>query len=247
MQLKNVNGVDLKHVLLDNGEWATIVLHPGETAPLRTLNDGKGLLLTSNPLDYYGNVNVQVSPDDFPKFAKPHAAYVDSSGKPTHYIVDVDLSGFKYDPANPFKTPDEKMATANPLGRVIYANAKKAFAEVPNVEAFVGGPLLPLNHEDVYGPQMLPSIRITPDLVSPNGGSFHALVDVNEYKEVVDLYKNQVSSKAQPTDPKALAVKVIRIGKKPGDPVAEPLAVHLGLKWEVNHNGKPYTGEKTSK
>lgn len=248
VQLKNVNGVDIKRVLLPDGEWATLALHPGQTVDLHHLNNGDGLSLASNPLDYYGNVNVQVSPEDFPKWAKTHPQYIDPvTGKPTHYIVDVDLSGFKYDPANPNKSPDEKMASANPLGRVIYANAKRAFAELADVENFVGGKLLPLNADDVYGPQMLPSIRITPDLVSPSGGSFHALVDVNEYNEVVDLYKKSVASKAQPTNANDLGVKVIRIGKKPGDVPVVPISVQLGLKWEVNHNGKPFTGEKATK
>lgn len=260
IQYHALNGQDIIKKQHKDGEWSTLVLHPNQTKDFSHLNDGKGLKIHENPLDEYGNVNVQMSPGDLLKHAETHKDYIDAAtGKPTHYQVEVDLSGFgKFE-----ATQEEKLAPMSPLARVVYANAKADFHAVPGIEAMVGGPLPKPTPQEAAAEKLFPTMTVVPDFRGKEKGRFTATIEAPHLQEAIDHYAKNVAQKAQPTSAQHHAIKVIRIGKGKGGfgDISNELGVtpadidrsknswsgvHLTTNYDIQHNGKPFDGEKNT-
>lgn len=259
VQVEALNGRDLKNNFHKDGQWSTVYIPPGTTHNFKSLNDGKGLLIASNPLDEYGNINVLMAPKDLLKHTNTHDDYKDpATGNPTHYVVDVDLSGY----GKPGATTSEQLKPMNPLARVVFANAKLAFAQVPGIEEMIGGQLPPLTHDDVHSEKLFDGIKVVPDLTAKERGRFKAVINADQLHDVINHYSTEVAQKAQPTNAAEHKIKVIRIGKKPGEhfgDISRELGVgqaeidrskqhwqglHAKFNYDIQHNGKPFDGEK---
>lgn len=248
VQFLAVNGRDVKNKYHKDGSWSTIVVGPRESRDFSMLNGGKGLLIASNPLDDYGNVNVQMSPGDLLASAKKH-----TDGK--KYVVDVDLTGF----ANRNASLEEQLQPMSQLGKIVYANAKMAFNSYPGIEQMIGGPLPPLSQSDVSGTPLFPDIKVVPDLLSDTPGRFHAVIPADQLTDAVEHYGKAVVKNAQPTSAHQHAIRVFRIGTKNGQKIGDISnelgitqgdidrskvqwsGLHLVTNYDIQHNGKKFT------
>jgi hypothetical protein len=257
VQLTNVNGANLTKDRHANGQWSTLVLPPNSTKDFQHMNGGKGLLLAANELDEFGNVNVQsLAPADLLKQAETHEDYTDfTTGEPTHYIVKVDLSGFA-DPDSQ-QTVEQKMARTTQLGRLVFANAKAAFAKAPGVHSALFCLPQP-TAEELAGYGAFPDILVSEDLVGKKRGRFSAVIPADHLRDAVEHYGRDVVSKAQPTNAHDHQIKVFRVGAHGSDHIGDIKnelgvapsdldrakhsysGVHLKLNYEIQHNGKPF-------
>jgi hypothetical protein len=182
-----------------------------------------------------------------------HDDYKDANGKPTHYVVGVDLTGFSRRDAS----LDDQLKPMNPLGRVVFANAKAKFANVPGIEAMVGGPLPPLQQEDL-DIDIFPTMEIRPDTLAARPGRFHAIVEAKELQDAIKHYGSEVQKNAQPTSAQEHKIKIVAIGKNGLDSKNEIgvsasdyersktviNGVHLAVNYDIQHNRKPFEGKK---
>jgi len=238
LQVANLNGENLKKNMHQNGEWSTVTLAPGERADYSHVNDGLGVQLASNQLDSQGQINVNMSPADLMKYAETHPNHIDSEGNPTKHLVNLDLSGFGQQGAS----MEEKLAPLekNPLGLLVYANAKAKINAVPGIEHAIGGSLPPADG-DTH--DLLPDLEVQPDVFGERG-HFKALVSAAQLHDLVDHFSHENISKAQPTSAQSHVIALVHTSdsKANGRPV-EGGAVHALFNYEIQHNGKPYGKE----
>jgi len=235
LQVAHLNGKHVKTNVHQDGKWSTVTLSPGERVDYSHLNDGKGLQLASNYLDSQGEINVNMSPADLMKYAETHPHHVDSQGAPTKHLVHLDLSGFAQHGA----TMEEKLAPLekNPLGLLVYANAKAKINAVPGIEQEIGGELPPA---DGHYADMLPGLEVQPDTFGARG-NFKALVDAEQLRDLVDHFGRENISKAQPTSAQEHSISLVHASSsKASARPAEGGAVYVQLHYQVQHNGKEY-------
>jgi len=259
VQLTNVNGENLVKDRHADGKWSTFVLPPNSVKDFQHMNDGKGLQLAANELDYFGNINVQsLAPADLLKQADTHEDFINfETGEPTHYIVNVDLSGFA-DP-NSTQTQEQKMARLSQLGQIVYANAHAAFMQEPGARQALFGLPEP-SQSDMTGDGVFPDIDLKEDLVGKKRGRFRAIIPAEHLREAVEHYGREVVSKAQPTNANDHQIKLFRVGAN-GEHIGNIKnelgvtpsdldrakhsfsGVHLKLNYDIQHNGKAFEGE----
>lgn len=254
VQFVALNGKDIKKNWHENGQWSTVMVQPNQLRDFSHHNAGKGLLVHSNPLDDYGNVNVQMSPADLLKSAAKHPDYVDANGDPTHYVVGVDFTAF----GQRDLSLEDQLKPMSPLGKIVYANAKAKFNNIPGIEQLIGGPLPPLDRKDIEGVDVFPTLEIRPDTLAARPGRFHAIVQAQELKDAVDRYGQDVQKTAQPTSALTHKIKIValtkngfdsknEIGVSPADVERSKSiynGVHVAVNYDIQHNGKPFSGEK---
>jgi len=235
LQVANVNGRHVKSNAHQDGKWSTLVLFPGERVDYSHMNGGRGLLIAANNLDANGQINVNMSPSELMKYAESHPNHIDSAGKPTKHLVHLDLSGFATPgPIENQLAPLEK----NPLGLLVYANAKKKINSIPGIEKAIGGRLPPLEAHDHAATDMLPDLEVQPDLFGQKG-HFKALVSAADLRELVEHFGQENVSKAQPTSAHDHVIALTSASDSKAG-AAEGGVVHAQFNYEIQHNGKAY-------
>lgn len=261
IKVSALNGRDLKKNHHADGSWSTLVLHPGEQVDYSHMNHGRGLRIASNNLDQHGDINVAMSPAEMMQYAKVPDGdeYKDANGKPLKFVTRLDLSGYGQhtDPVEQLK-PLEK----NPLGLLVYANAKVKINSHPGIEQAIGGRLPAIEPKDLELVDMLPDLQLAPAQFG-KPGQFDAMIDAQHLRDLVDIYATNNAAKAQPTSAKEHKIEVFRLGgagpkdhigdlsKELGvtsadiDRAAHTLSgVHLQVNYVVQHNGKKYDNTK---
>lgn len=256
IQVTGLNGQDLKKNIHQDGQWSTLTVLPGQQLDYTHLNGGRGLLLSANKLSSADEINVNMSPADMLAAAVPHKNFIDASGAPTKFIVDLDFSGF----ADPSITdPAEQLAVLekNPAGLIVYANAKHAVhSQVPHE---LVARLPPITAEDLNRVNVLPGLEVSKaEFGKP--GEYRALVDAQAYRDLVESYANDNQSKAAPTVPKEHKIAVFRMNgndKEHIGDLSKELGVtqsdidrsdqvtnglHAHFNYVLQHNGTKHTG-----
>jgi hypothetical protein len=250
-QFLNVNGESLKSHFPSDGEWATVVLHPGEKLNFMSHNEGKGLLLAANQLGPEDQINVNMSPGDMIKAARAHP---DAPGK---MVTELNLSGFMYKNS----TEEEQLKPMSPLALVILANAKTSLQKNPIIDSQIRANLPQLEQGEKT--DVLPDMQLAPTPFKP--GSYDALIDAEQLDKLVQSYSTKNAAKAQPTSAKDHIIRVVPLGLGPNAHIGDLKktigvsqtdidrsasmihGAHLDVVYEIQHNGKKYDPSTSTK
>jgi hypothetical protein len=191
LHIQGANGKNIDKVWQD-GAWSTVYFYPGEKS-FEHLNDGDGLLLLDDKLDFAGEVSAKFSPATMRTQAQPHKL------DPTKVIVPVDLSGF-------FESTKAGLAKVNQLGKLLLANTARQMARDPKVDTEIA--------------KNLPQMKKNSDAVAHFGiepvahynGHYDVLLDKHELDSLIDGYESAHSEKVQRTSALHHHVVLKRVG-----------------------------------
>lgn len=237
LQVSGLNGRDLAKDFHQDGSWSTLVVHPEEKVDYTSMNNGRGLLLASNKLTSAAEVNVSLTAADILASAKPHT--FEASGAPAKYLVDLDFSGF----ANNELSPAEQIKTLekSPAGMLVFANAKAKIVTSNVLDPALVRRLPPLEPAELKQADVLPSLKIDKAAFG-EPGHYQALIDGNEFRELVGSYESDNQAKATPTMAKTHQITVRRMNAGPKEHIGDISKELSVTQTDIDRNAQAQTG-----